>query len=112
MTAHKLGQLKTGTAGGMVAINDTALAVTDARGPGIPLVGLDAAARVLTGSTMDDAALTPRVPSDGKAKSVRALLDRLDEHSIEVEEFSVHTPDLGEVFLALTGHASTEENAR
>jgi len=74
--------------------------------------GLDAAARVLTGSTVDDAALILRVPSDGKAKSVRVLLDRLDEHSIDVEEFSVHTPDLDEVFLALTGHASTEEDAR
>ena len=43
---------------------------------------------------------------------VRALLNELDEHSIDVEEFSVHTPDLDDVFLALTGHASTEENAR
>jgi ABC-2 type transport system ATP-binding protein len=43
---------------------------------------------------------------------VRALLDQLDEHSIDVEEFSVHTPDLDDVFLALTGHASTEETAR
>jgi ABC-2 type transport system ATP-binding protein len=74
--------------------------------------GLDAAARVLTGSTVDDAALMLQVPSDGKAKSVRALLDQLDEHSIDVEEFSVHTPDLDDVFLALTGHASTEETAR
>ena len=73
---------------------------------------LDAAARVLTGSTADDAALTLRVPTDGGVKSVRALLDRLDEHSIDVEEFSVHTPDLDDVFLALTGHASTEEIAR
>jgi ABC-2 type transport system ATP-binding protein len=75
-------------------------------------VGLDAAARVLTGSTVDDAGLILQVPSDGKAKSVRALLDQLDEHSIDVEEFSVHTPDLDDVFLALTGHASTEETAR
>jgi ABC-2 type transport system ATP-binding protein len=73
---------------------------------------LDAAARVLTGSTVDDAALTLRVPSDGRAKSLRALLDRLDEHSIDVEEFSVHTPDLDDVFLALTGHASTAENTQ
>ena len=73
------------------------------------VAALDAAARVLNGSTADDAALTLRVPSDGGVKSVRALLDRLDEHSIDVEEFSVHTPDLDDVFLALTGHASTEE---
>ena len=73
---------------------------------------LDAAARVLTGSTRDDEDLTLRVPSDGGAKSLRALLNQLDEQSIDVEEFSVHTPDLDDVFLALTGHASTEENAQ
>jgi ABC-2 type transport system ATP-binding protein len=73
---------------------------------------LHAAARVLTGSTADEAALTLRVPSDGGVRSLRALLDRLDEHSIDVEEFSVHMPDLDDVFLALTGHASTEAIAR
>jgi ABC-2 type transport system ATP-binding protein len=71
-------------------------------------VTLDTAARVLSGSTADDAALTLRVPGDGSVKSVRALLGRLDEYSIDVEEFSVHTPDLDDVFLALTGHPSTE----
>ena len=41
------------------------------------VVELDAAARVLPGSTRDDEDdLTLRVPSDGGAKSVRALLDR------------------------------------
>jgi ABC-2 type transport system ATP-binding protein len=74
-------------------------------------VTLQAAARVLNGATADEAALTLRVPSDGGVKSVRALLDRLDEHSIDVEEFSVHTPDLDDVFLALTSHASTEAMA-
>jgi ABC-2 type transport system ATP-binding protein len=73
---------------------------------------LDAAARVLTGSARDDEDLTLRVPSDGGAKSLRALLNELEEHSIDVEEFSVHTPDLDDVFLALTGHASIEENAQ
>src|ERR1700691_5796855 len=76
------------------------------------VASLDAAARVVNGSTADDAALTLRGPSDGGVKCLRALLDRLDEHSIEVEEFSVHTPDLDDVFLALTGHASTEAIAR
>ncbi|MGH3211008.1 MAG: ATP-binding cassette domain-containing protein [Trebonia sp.] len=72
---------------------------------------LQAAQRVLPGSTAEDAALTLRVPSDGGVKSVRALLARLDEYSIDAEEFSVHTPDLDDVFLALTGHASTEVTA-
>jgi ABC-2 type transport system ATP-binding protein len=73
---------------------------------------LDAAAGLLADSTRDDEDLTLRVPGDGGAKSLRALLNKLDEQSIEVEEFSVHTPDLDDVFLALTGHASTEENTR
>ena len=76
------------------------------------VVVLDAAARALNGSARDDEDLTLRVPSDGKAKSLRALLDQLDEHSIEVEEFSAHTPDLDDVFLALTSHASTEAIAQ
>lgn len=73
---------------------------------------LDAAARVLAGSAPDDEDLTLRVPSDGGVKSLRGLLASLDEHSIDVEEFSVHTPDLDDVFLALTGRSDTEVNAR
>jgi ABC-2 type transport system ATP-binding protein len=68
---------------------------------------LDAAAQVLDGSTRNDEDLTLRVPSDGGLKSLRALLARLDEHSIDPEDFSVHTPDLDDVFLALTGHPNT-----
>jgi ABC-2 type transport system ATP-binding protein len=74
---------------------------------------LDSAMRILTDSTRDDEEdLILRVPSDGGAKSVRALLDQLDAHSIEVEEFSVQTPDLDDVFLALTGRTSTKEIAQ
>jgi ABC-2 type transport system ATP-binding protein len=74
---------------------------------------LDSAMRVLTDSTWDNGEdLILRVPSDGGAKSVLALLAQLDAHSIEVEEFSVHTPDLDDVFLALTGRTSTKVNAQ
>jgi ABC-2 type transport system ATP-binding protein len=51
----------------------------------------------------DDEGLTLQVPSDGSVKSLRALLDRLDGASVEVDSLSVHTPDLDDVFLALTG---------
>ncbi|WP_410616345.1 ATP-binding cassette domain-containing protein [Amycolatopsis sp. lyj-109] len=67
---------------------------------------LDAAARILTDATRDDEALALRVPSDGGTKSLRSLLDRLDEYALSAEELSVHTPDLDDVFLALTGHAT------
>jgi ABC-2 type transport system ATP-binding protein len=72
------------------------------------LADLDTAARALDGAVRDDQELTLRVPSDGQSRSLRALLDKLDELSVNAEEFSVHTPDLDDVFLALTGHASTE----
>ncbi|MGC0422066.1 ATP-binding cassette domain-containing protein [Embleya sp. AB8] len=71
----------------------------------------DTAARVLPGATKGDQEFTLRVPSDGESKSLRALLDRLDEHRINAQEFSVHTPDLDDVFLALTGRTSTEATA-
>ncbi|WP_214319441.1 ATP-binding cassette domain-containing protein [Nonomuraea sediminis] len=73
---------------------------------------LDVAARVLPGSTRDDEELTLRVPGDGGVRSLRALLDQLDAQSIEAEELSVHTPDLDDVFLALTGHGNKEVSAR
>ena len=69
---------------------------------------LDTAARALPGSTRDDQELTLRVPANGDSRSLRALLDRLDEHALNAQEFSVHTPDLDDVFLALTGHAHQE----
>ncbi|TXK41024.1 ATP-binding cassette domain-containing protein [Nonomuraea sp. C10] len=73
---------------------------------------LDAAARVLPGSTRDDEELTLRVPGDGGVRSIRALLERLDTHAVEVGELSVHTPDLDDVFFALTGHGNKEVSAR
>ncbi|GAA2813897.1 ATP-binding cassette domain-containing protein [Kribbella solani] len=73
---------------------------------------LDAAAAILPGSTRDDDALTLRVPSDAGTKSVRALLDRLDAAGLDADEFSVHTPDLDDVFLALTGHDTAEVVAK
>jgi ABC-2 type transport system ATP-binding protein len=66
--------------------------------------GLDAAARALGGSSRDDDALALHVPGDGSVRSLRAVLDRLDDASIEVDGLSVHTPDLDDVFFALTGH--------
>lgn len=71
--------------------------------------GLDSAAKVLDGSTRDDDALTLQVPSDGGVRSLRTLIDRLDSASIEADELSVHTPDLDDVFFALTGHPTTEK---
>jgi ABC-2 type transport system ATP-binding protein len=39
------------------------------------------------------------------------LLDLLDAEAIEVDELAVHTPDLDDVFLALTGHPDNEKES-
>ncbi|MFD0784012.1 ATP-binding cassette domain-containing protein [Micromonospora azadirachtae] len=71
--------------------------------------GLDAAMAVLGEAARDNDALALRVPSDGSLRSLKTLIDRLDDRAIEVDELSVHTPDLDDVFLALTGDPTNEK---
>jgi ABC-2 type transport system ATP-binding protein len=52
----------------------------------------------------DEEALTLEVPTAGTVPELRGILTRLDEHGIDVAELTVHTPDLDDVFLALTGN--------
>jgi ABC-2 type transport system ATP-binding protein len=72
---------------------------------------LESAAHALGEVGRDDDELTLQLPSDGGVRSLRAVLDRLDAESIEVDELSVHTPDLDDVFLALTGHPDNEKES-
>jgi len=51
----------------------------------------------------DDDRLTLQVPSDGGAASLRELLARLDAAGVEPADLGIHTPDLDDVFLTLTG---------
>jgi ABC-2 type transport system ATP-binding protein len=65
---------------------------------------LDAAARQLGDrATRTDADLTLQVASDDSARSVRDLLSQLDVDA--VQRIALHTPNLDDVFLALTGKA-------
>lgn len=64
------------------------------------------AAATLRGVTPDDEALALRIPSDGSQRELRSILDRLDAAGIEADELTVHTPDLDDVFFALTGPAN------
>jgi ABC-2 type transport system ATP-binding protein len=68
---------------------------------------LDTAARILGDPARDLESLTLTVPNDGSRRGLKALLDRLDDASIETEALTVHTPDLDDVFFALTGHPTT-----
>ncbi|MBZ6104322.1 ATP-binding cassette domain-containing protein [Streptomyces olivaceus] len=60
------------------------------------------AATALPEGARDDEALTLRVPGDGSQRALRSLLDRLDTAGVEADELTVHTPDLDDVFFALT----------
>ncbi|MDF6023014.1 ATP-binding cassette domain-containing protein [Streptomyces sp. JH34] len=74
------------------------------------------AAATLTDAAPDDEALTLQLPSDGSQRDLRTILDRLDTAGIEADELTVHTPDLDDVFFALTGPgtvpAQTKDQSR
>jgi ABC-2 type transport system ATP-binding protein len=72
-------------------------------------VQLDAAARTFRGSIRNDDALALQIPSSGDVRSLRAVLDQLDLASIDIEALTVHTPDLDDVFLALTGRPAEHQ---
>jgi len=74
------------------------------------LATLEAAARALGDVSRDDDALTLQVPADGGVHSLRGVLDQLDREAIEVDELTVHTPDLDDVFFAFTGHPTAEKD--
>ncbi|MFE1784617.1 ATP-binding cassette domain-containing protein [Streptomyces sp. NPDC059506] len=61
------------------------------------------AASALRDALPDDESLELRIPGDGSQRELRAVLDRLDSAGVEADELTVHTPDLDDVFFALTG---------
>lgn len=68
--------------------------------------GYRSAASALREATPDDEALTLQIPSGGSQRELRSLLDWLDSAGVEADELTVHTPDLDDVFFALTGGAA------
>ncbi|MEU0697618.1 ATP-binding cassette domain-containing protein [Streptomyces niveus] len=80
------------------------------------------AASSLRDATRDDEALSLQIPSDGSQRELRSILDWLDSAGIEADELTVHTPDLDDVFFALTsttgptttvpGPTQSKENVR
>ncbi|MEV0094794.1 ATP-binding cassette domain-containing protein [Streptomyces sp. NPDC050738] len=69
------------------------------------------AALALSEAARDDEALSLQLPSDGSQRELRAILDQLDVVDIEADELTVHTPDLDDVFFALTSTASPAPSA-
>jgi ABC-2 type transport system ATP-binding protein len=71
---------------------------------------LRAAAAVL-GAASDEERLALRVSGNGDVPSLRRLLAHLDDAGIAVEELSIHSPDLDDVFFAMTGDPTLEQEA-
>ena len=70
------------------------------------------ARQVLPTAAPDEEALVLQVPNDGSVHSLRALLARIDDASLEVDELTVHTPDLDDVFFAVTGQPTAHEEVK
>ncbi|MGW7066852.1 ATP-binding cassette domain-containing protein [Streptomyces sp. NPDC054855] len=74
------------------------------------------AALALREAHADDAALALQLPSDGSQRELRSLLDWMDSVGVEADELTVHTPDLDDVFFALTSTEAvphqSKENVR
>jgi len=73
------------------------------------LPSLADAARTLGEASADDEGLVLRIPADGTPQSVKDVLDQLGQQVISADQITVHTPDLDDVFFALTGSPQSEQ---
>ena len=75
---------------------------------------IEEARRILTAIGVGEAALDEHtrkvtVPAEGGAKRLAAVIRDLDEAGIALDDIALRRPTLDDVFLALTGHATIEE---
>jgi ABC-2 type transport system ATP-binding protein len=75
------------------------------------LSALRAAAALLDDAASDEERLALRVSGDGDVASLRLLLAHLDDARIAVAGISIHSPDLDDVFFAVTDHPTIEAEA-
>ncbi|HEX3564276.1 MAG TPA: ATP-binding cassette domain-containing protein, partial [Acidimicrobiales bacterium] len=66
------------------------------------LDGLETANQALGGTWHDTDALVLQIPTDDSPRSLLSLLGRIDQLGVGVEHVTLHTPDLDDVFFALT----------
>jgi ABC-2 type transport system ATP-binding protein len=71
-------------------------------------VALHQAAALLDVAPPEHDKLALQVPDDGTLASLRSLLGQLDDAGVEVEDLSIHAPDLDDVFFAVTGRPTVQ----
>jgi ABC-2 type transport system ATP-binding protein len=77
----------------------------------------DAQTRLVAGDalgvpTPDRDARSLQIPSDGNVATLRRVLHDLDQAGVDVVDLSMHTPDLDDVFFALTGRVDHPAQSR
>ncbi|OZC75264.1 ABC transporter [Rhodococcus sp. 06-462-5] len=73
------------------------------------VASLEDATRAFGGAVVDADGLAVSVPTDGSVRTLQAVLDRLGSAGVEADDLSIHTPDLDDVFMALTGRTDSKE---
>jgi ABC-2 type transport system ATP-binding protein len=53
-----------------------------------------------------------QIPTDGNVAILRRVLRHLDEAGVDVIDLAIHTPDLDDVFVALTGRGADPAGSR
>jgi len=71
-----------------------------------------AAAGAMQLPVREDDAVTLEIPTDGNVATLRRVLRDLDDAGVDVVDLSIHTPDLDDVFLALTGQEDVSHKPR
>ena len=69
---------------------------------------LRSASELLPQAASDPDRLVLQAPADGTVDALRGLLNELYEAQDAVERLTIHTPDLDDVFLAVTGSQATD----
>jgi ABC-2 type transport system ATP-binding protein len=59
--------------------------------------------------TLDEHTRKLTVPAHGGAQTLVSIVRDLDEAAIHIDDIALRRPTLDDVFLALTGHATVEE---
>jgi ABC-2 type transport system ATP-binding protein len=71
-----------------------------------------AAAEAMRLPARNEDAITLQIPTDGNVATLRRVLRELDEAGIDVVDLAIHTPDLDDVFLAITGRHDRSQKPR
>jgi ABC-2 type transport system ATP-binding protein len=78
---------------------------------------IDADARLVAADALgmpvsDQDSPSLQIPTDGNVATLRRVLRDLDEADVDVVDLAIHTPDLDDVFFALTGRGAEPMESR